>query len=139
MSRMTAAAVPAHTRFALSVSDVAAASGVAPSAVRFYEKHGLVGAQRTAGDQRRFSDDAVCRIRVARVAQRVGLSVREIAELFATLPGDAQQQDWERVAGILIAEADARVAALRHSLEALGSGAKLCELPNAPDAANPSR
>lgn len=136
---MTATAVPAETRFVHSVSDVAAASDVAPSAVRFYEQHGLVSAQRTAGDQRRFSDDAACRIRVAKVAQRVGLSVRDIADIFATLPDHAVQQDWERVADILIVEAEARVAALRDSLEELGSGGKLCELPAADDTPTPSR
>lgn len=134
---VTAAA--ASTRYAHSVSGVAAASGVAPSAVRFYEKHGLVRAQRTAGDQRRFSDDAACRIRVAKVAQRVGLSVRDIADIFATLPDHAVRQDWERVADILIVEAEARLAVLRDSLEALGSGGRLCELPGADGTATPSR
>ena len=125
---MTAPAVPNPVAFVRTVSDIAAASGVAPSAVRFYEKHGLIAAQRTSGDQRRFGEDAACRIRVARVAQRVGLSVREIAEVFQGLSADADEQDWERVAGILIAEAEGRVAALRENLEALGSGARLCEL-----------
>ena len=125
---MTAQRVEAPVRFVHSVSDIAAASGAAPSAVRFYEKHGLITAQRTSGDQRRFGDDAVCRIRVARVAQRVGLTVREIADIFAELPQDAQPEHWEQVADVLIAEAEARVAALRNHLESLGSGKKLCDL-----------
>jgi MerR family redox-sensitive transcriptional activator SoxR len=125
---MSAPAVEAPVGFVHSVSDIAAASGAAPSAVRFYEKHGLITAQRTSGDQRRFSDDAVCRIRVARVAQRVGLTVREIADIFAELPEDAQPHHWERVADVLIAEAEARVAALRDHLDSLGSGTKLCDL-----------
>ena len=125
---MTAQPVEAPVGFVHSVSDIAVASGAAPSAVRFYEKHGLITAQRTSGDQRRFGDDAVCRIRVARVAQRVGLTVREIADIFAELPQDAQPEHWERVADVLIAEAEARVAALRNHLESLGSGKKLCDL-----------
>ena len=124
---MTATA-PASSRYALTVSDVAAASGVAPSAVRFYEKHGLITAQRTAGDQRRFDDDASCRIKVAKVAQRVGLTVREIADVFGTLPADTRPEDWQRVAVVLVEEAESRTAALRRHLAELRSGAKLCEI-----------
>src|SRR5687768_14434822 len=90
--------------YTLAVGEVAAAAGVAPSAVRFYEQHGIVRAERTAGDQRRFDGSAACRIRVAKVAQRVGLTVREIAEVFADLPPDPRPQDWGEVAEHLIAE-----------------------------------
>jgi len=112
----------------LSVSEVAADSGVASSAVRFYEKHGVVTADRTAGNQRRFDESAVCRIQVARLAQRVGLSVREIAELFAGLPADPGPDDWERVAGRLVAEAEWRITNLKTQLDSLGSDGKLCDL-----------
>jgi MerR family redox-sensitive transcriptional activator SoxR len=122
------AAAPASFPYTLTVSDVAAASGVAPSAVRFYEKHGLITARRTAGDQRRFDDDAACRIKVAKVAQRVGLTVREIADVFSTLPADTQPQDWQRVAEVLVEEAESRTAALRRHLDELRSGAKLREI-----------
>lgn len=117
----------------LSVSDVAAESGVAPSAVRFYEQHGVITASRTAGNQRRFDESASCRIEVARLAQRVGLTVREIAELFAGLPAEPGSEDWEPVAGRLVREAEQRVADLTARLEELGSGAKLCELGAALD------
>ena len=116
--------------FALTVRDVAAATGVAPSAVRFYEQHGLITAHRTAGDQRRFDDNAACRIKVAKVAQRVGLTVREIADVFADLPDDPRPADWERIAVVLIDEAEARTAALRAHLEEIRSGARLCEIDN---------
>jgi MerR family redox-sensitive transcriptional activator SoxR len=115
-------------QFTRSVRDVAAESGVAPSAVRFYEEHGLITAIRTAGDQRRFDASAGCRIRVARVAQRVGLTVREIAEIFDDLPADPAPQDWGRVAETLIAEAEARTAALRSQLDEMRSGGRLCEI-----------
>ncbi len=114
--------------FTLTVRDVATASGVAPSAVRFYEQHGLITAHRTTGDQRRFDDNAACRIKVAKVAQRVGLTVREIAEVLADLPQDAEPADWALVADTLIAEAEARTAALRAYLEEIRSGARLCEV-----------
>lgn len=116
------------TLFTKTVSEVAAESGVAPSAVRFYEQHGLITAVRTAGDQRRFDESAACRIRVAKVAQRVGLTVREIAEIFAGLPADPRPEDWRAVADTLIAEAEARTAALRAYLGDMRSGARLCEL-----------
>ncbi|WIM98944.1 MerR family transcriptional regulator [Actinoplanes oblitus] len=114
--------------FVLTVSEVAAAAGVAPSAVRFYEQHGVIRAERTAGDQRRFDDAAACRIKVAKLAQRVGLTVREIAEIFASLPDEPACTDWGRVAETLIAEAEARTAALKAQLAEMGSGARLCEL-----------
>ena len=120
--------VTVRTAYTRTVRDVATASGVAPSAVRFYEQHGVITAIRTAGDQRRFDDSAACRIRVAKVAQRVGLTVREIAEVLAALPADPQPDDWERVAKTLIAEAEARTAALRAYLEEMHSGERLCEI-----------
>ena len=116
------------SRFNLSVSEVASASGIAPSAVRFYEKHGLITAHRTAGDQRRFDDNAACRIKVAKVAQRVGLTVREIADVLTALPDDPQPADWARIADVLIQEAEARTAALRANLDEIRSGTRLCEI-----------
>lgn len=113
---------------ALTVSDVAATSGAAPSAVRFYEKHGVITAARTSGNQRRFDESAACRIHVAKLAQRVGLTVREIAEMFAGLPADPQPEDWGRIAHQLVTEAEQRVADLKAQLDALGSGGRLCDL-----------
>lgn len=112
----------------LTVSEVAAQSGVASSAVRFYERHGIVTAVRTSGNQRRFDDSAACRIQVARLAQRVGLTVREIADLFAGLPEHPGPSDWAGVAQQLTDTAQQRVDQLRSHLDELGSGAKLCEI-----------
>jgi MerR family redox-sensitive transcriptional activator SoxR len=111
-----------------TVSDVARDSGVAPSAVRFYERHGLVSSRRTAGNQRRFDDDAACRIKAARVAQRVGLSLSEIAGLLAELPSDATVEDWMRLHDTLAAEGERRIAELRAALLDIASERKLCEL-----------
>lgn len=112
----------------LTVGDIAAASGVAPSAVRFYERYGVITAARTASNQRRFDESAACRIKVAKLAQRVGLTVREIAELFAELPAAPQPHDWGRVAQALVEEAEARATDLRTQLAMIGSGTKLCEI-----------
>lgn len=114
--------------FSETVADVARESGVAPSAVRFYEQHGLVQAVRTTGDARRFDADAACRIKVAKVAQRVGLTIREIVEVFDGLPPNPAPADWGVVCGTLIREAEERVAALHAHLEALGGNTRLCEL-----------
>jgi len=113
----------------LSIGDVAEEADVAPPAIRFYERHGLVDSARTSTNQRRFSLDAPCRIKVARVAQRVGLTVREIAGVLDDLPHDAGPEDWERVAAALVGEARARIDQLEAALDDLGSGRKLCELP----------
>lgn len=112
----------------LTVSNVADLSGAAPSAVRFYENFGVISAQRTPTNQRRFHDSAACRIKVARLAQRVGLTVREISEIFQVLPTDPQPEDWRMIASILIDEAERRTEALKAELGAIQSGAKLCEI-----------
>lgn len=125
--------IPVDTRsdFCRTVSDVAAESDVAPSAVRFYERHGVIVGIRTTGNQRRFDSAAACRIKVAKLAQRVGFTVREIADLFADMPSDPQPEDWHRVSERLLVDAEQRVASLRRSIEAMKTGDKLCELEDA--------
>ena len=117
--------IPAAT---ITVRDVADEASVAPSAVRFYEQYGVITATRTNGNQRRFDESAACRIKVAKLAQRVGLTVREIAAIFVDLPASPGPQDWGRIADILMTEAETRTAELRVQLRAMGSGAKLCEI-----------
>ena len=112
----------------LTVGQVAEASGVAASAVRFYEQHGLISSVRTSGNQRRFGPDAACRVKVARVSQRIGLTVAEVAAVLAELPPDPTPADWGRVHDALVAEAEARITALRIQLELLSSGELLCRL-----------
>ena len=112
----------------LTVSQVAERAGVAGSAVRFYEAHGLISSVRTAGNQRRFGPDAACRVRVARVAQRLGLTIAEISAVLADLPGEPTPEDWGRVHAALVAEGEARMAALRAELDGLVSGELLCRL-----------
>jgi MerR family transcriptional regulator, redox-sensitive transcriptional activator SoxR len=125
MSSEPALTTPPSTR---TVGDVAADSGVATSAVRFYERYGVITATRTATNQRRFDESAACRIKVAKLAQRVGLTIREIADVFADLPADPDPQDWGRIAETLIAEAEARTAELRARLADIRTGTKLCEI-----------
>lgn len=114
--------------FTMTVRDVAEQSGVAESAVRFYERHGLVEAARTRGNQRRFAPDAPCRIKVARVAQRVGLTVREIGAVLSEVTPDSTPDVWARVGDRLVAEARERIRRLQETLDDLGSGQRLCEI-----------
>jgi MerR family redox-sensitive transcriptional activator SoxR len=83
----------------LTIGEVARRTGLATSALRFYERVGLVTATRTASGQRRFRRDVLRRIAFVRVAQRVGLSLEEIAEALASLPGDRppNREEWERL------------------------------------------
>ena len=112
----------------LTVGQVAERSGVAPSAIRFYEKHGLITAVRTASNQRRFGPDAACMVKVARVAQRIGLTIAEISAILGKLPPDAGLEDWQGIHAILVEEAERRIADLRSQLDAVTSGRKLCEI-----------
>jgi MerR family transcriptional regulator, redox-sensitive transcriptional activator SoxR len=110
----------------LSVGELSRSAGVAPSAVRFYERHGLIRAYRTTGNQRRFHPDAICRIKVARTAQQVGLTVREISEVLGGLPDDCGPQDWERVGALLVREGEARIRRLERVVKELATNEVLC-------------
>jgi len=59
---------------------------IAPSAVRWYDDHGLLPSERTSGNQRRFFADVLCRVAMIKAAQRVGLSIEEIREALSFLP-----------------------------------------------------
>jgi MerR family redox-sensitive transcriptional activator SoxR len=128
MTMATHAVEIADQSVELSVGEVALAGGVSASAVRFYETHGVVTASRTIGNQRRFTESAACRIKVAKLAQRVGLTVHEIAEIFADLPTHPTPHDWNRVADALINEAETRTTELRTQIEEMRSGGRLCEV-----------
>lgn len=74
----------------LSVGEVARRSGVSVSTLHFYEVKGLIGALRTGGNQRRYSRDILRRIAIIRVAQRLGVSLAEIAALLRPIPPGRQ-------------------------------------------------
>jgi MerR family transcriptional regulator, redox-sensitive transcriptional activator SoxR len=98
----------------LTVGEVARRSGVAVSALHFYEAKGLITSQRTAGNQRRFARDVLRRVAVIRTAQRVGISLEQIAAALATLP---QRQaptraDWSRLSRLWRDDLNQRIAQL---------------------------
>ncbi|BCJ28672.1 MerR family transcriptional regulator [Actinocatenispora sera] len=117
----------------LTVSELAHRTGVAPSAIRFYEKHRLVVSERTAGNQRRFYEAEECIVKIIRVAQRVGLSIAEIRELMADLPERRRItiDDWCVLRRALESEVRARLQALHAALDDLTSDQRLCEIPPA--------
>lgn len=95
----------------MSVGEVAARSGIAVSALHFYESKGLIRSRRTSGNQRRYEPDVLRRVAVIRVAQEVGISLAEIAKALSALPdGRApNRQDWEAMSQSWAAELDRRI------------------------------
>src|SRR5947208_10762346 len=83
----------------LTVSEVAVRSGFAASAIRFYEKQGLITASRTSGGQRRFERNMLRRLAFIRAARNVGLSLDEVAAALAKLPDGRTptRADWARL------------------------------------------
>lgn len=84
----------------LTIGELAQRSGVAQSALRFYEKCGLIQATRTFGNQRRFHASMLRRIALIQVAQTVGFTLDEVAVELADLPMErtATKRDWDKVA-----------------------------------------
>jgi MerR family redox-sensitive transcriptional activator SoxR len=128
----------------MSIGEVAARSGVAVSALRYYEGEGLVSCERTPGGARRFPRSVLRRLAFIRAAQNVGLSLPEIRGALATLPEGRSPtaQDWARLSQTWRARLDEQIAALvqlRDGLSAcIGCGClslSRCALSNPGDAA----
>ncbi|WP_216208304.1 redox-sensitive transcriptional activator SoxR [Amycolatopsis aidingensis] len=126
----------------LSIGQVAQRSGVPHTALRFYEDRGLIFAERSAGNQRRYPRSVLRRIAFIRAAQRVGLSLEEISEALSTLPRDhaPTKADWTRLSRNWQAELDARIDALQRLRDRLtgcvGCGClslRACSLHNTED------
>jgi MerR family redox-sensitive transcriptional activator SoxR len=98
----------------LTVGEVAARSGVAVSAIHFYESKGLIKSRRNAGNQRRYSRDVLRRVAVIKVAQRVGIPLASIGEALDTLPEGRTPtaKDWSKLSAKWKAELDERIAKL---------------------------
>ena len=98
----------------LTVSEVAARSGFAPSALRYYEEKGLIDASRTAGGQRRYGRAVLRRLAFVRAASNVGLTLEEIAAELATLPQGRtpNSEDWRRISESWRGRLDERIAAI---------------------------
>jgi MerR family transcriptional regulator, redox-sensitive transcriptional activator SoxR len=106
----------------LTVGQMAQRSGAAPSALRFYERQGLISADRTASNQRRYRGDVLCRVAMIRVCQQAGLSLAQIRAALAEavphgrVPGP---KEWEQLAQHLRREVAGRISELDRLLGAL--------------------
>lgn len=111
----------------LTIGELSARSGLAASALRFYEDIGLLTAERTAGNQRRYSRTMLRRVAFIRAAQRVGLSLEEISAALSRLPDSRTptRADWERVSRSWTGRIDQQIADL-HRLKEKISGCIGC-------------
>jgi MerR family redox-sensitive transcriptional activator SoxR len=128
----------------LTIGELAGRTGLSVSAIRFYEAKGLLSPIRTGGNQRRFLRSDIRRLSFAMIAQKLGLSVREIEAELAHLPhGRAPtQSDWQAISERIRARLDERIALLQRTRDRLdgciGCGClslQHCALYNPGDAA----
>jgi len=128
----------------LTVSDVARRSGFAPSALRFYEREGLIHAGRTSGNQRRYERSVLRRLAFIRAARNVGLSLDEVAAALRTLPDSRTptRGDWTRLSRHWRQRLDDQIAALQKLRDGLDScigcgclSLKKCAMQNPSDLA----
>jgi MerR family redox-sensitive transcriptional activator SoxR len=130
------------THPALTIGELSARSGVAPSALHFYERNGLISSERTPGNQRRYGRDMLRRVAFIRVSQRVGIPLKDIRTALDSLPDGRTltKRDWSRLSRLWRSELDARIEALHHLRQDLdgciGCGClslKACRLQNPAD------
>ena len=128
----------------LTIGELARRAGLSVPTLRFYESRGLLTSVRTAGNQRRFARHALRRLAFVTAAQRVGLSLAEIAAALGTLPDDRAptRRDWTRLSAgwrHRVADRIAELQALQDTLDGcIGCGClslQRCALYNAADSA----
>ena len=126
----------------LTIGELAARSGVAPSALRYYERLGLIWAERSGGNQRRYEPATLRRVAFIRIAAQVGLPLAEIGQAMHSLP-DARtptKADWERLSRRWRSRLEEQIALLERLRDNLtgciGCGClslKACALSNPED------
>ena len=128
----------------LAIGDVAKRSGVAASALRFYEDRGLISSERHGSGHRRYPRAVLRRIAFIVFAQRIGLSLDEIAAELAKLPPDRvpNRRDWSKLSAGWTDRIDERIAELQRLraglTECIGCGClslERCRLANPGDRA----
>jgi MerR family redox-sensitive transcriptional activator SoxR len=128
----------------LTIGEVSARSGVAPSALRFYERRGLISASRTDGNQRRYDRSVLRRLAFVQAGRAAGISLEQIGAALSTLPRGRTpgRRDWERLSNRWRDDLEDRIAvlsALRKRLTTcIGCGClsiDRCELLNPDDEA----
>jgi MerR family transcriptional regulator, redox-sensitive transcriptional activator SoxR len=128
----------------LTIGETAARSGVATSALRYYEERGLITSVRGGAGHRRYARPVLRRIAFIVFAQRVGLTLDEIGNELAKLPPDRAptRRDWSRLSSTWTTRIDARIAELERLkaglTECIGCGClslERCRLSNPDDRA----
>jgi MerR family redox-sensitive transcriptional activator SoxR len=128
----------------LTIGEVAKRSGVAASALRFYEERGLIRSERAGSGRRRYPRSVLRRISFIVFAQRIGLTLEEIGAELAKLPSDRipARADWARLSGAWTQRIDQRIAELQRLraglTECIGCGClsiDKCALANPADRA----
>jgi MerR family transcriptional regulator, redox-sensitive transcriptional activator SoxR len=128
----------------LTISAVSQRSGVASSALRFYEERGLIRSERAGSGHRRYRRAELRRIAFIVFAQRIGLTLDEIGAELAKLPADRvpAREDWARLSGEWTKRIDRRIAELQRLkaglTQCIGCGClsiDKCELSNPADRA----
>jgi MerR family transcriptional regulator, redox-sensitive transcriptional activator SoxR len=106
----------------ITISELAARSGAAPSALRYYEALGLITSERTTGNQRRYPRYMLRRVAFIRAGRQLGLSLREVKSALDRLPtGKAPTRaDWSRAARLWQARIDSQIADLERLKSTLG-------------------
>jgi MerR family redox-sensitive transcriptional activator SoxR len=128
----------------LTIGEVARRSGVAASALRFYEERGLIASERAGSGHRRYPRSVLRRVAFIVFAQRIGLTLDEIGTELAKLPPDRAptRRDWSRLSSGWSARIDDRIAELQRLkaglTECIGCGClslERCQLSNPRDRA----
>jgi MerR family redox-sensitive transcriptional activator SoxR len=98
----------------LSIGEVSARSGVATSALRFYESQGLLASQRTSGNQRRYERAVLRRIALIQAGRAAGIPLVRIRSALDTLPAGRTptRRDWERLSRAWRSDLDEQIATL---------------------------
>ncbi len=107
----------------LTIGELSARSGVAPSALRYYERLGMIQSRRTSGNQRRYEQSQLRRVAFIRIAAQVGLSLEEIRQALDSLPNrrTPTRSDWERLSRSWRARLDEQITLLQRLRDNLTS------------------
>ena len=99
----------------LTIGELSARSGVAPSALRFYETQGLINAERTSGNQRRYPRATLRRVAFVQAGRAAGIPLEQIRQALDTLPSERTpgRRDWERLSRSWCTDIDRRIATLQ--------------------------
>lgn len=98
----------------LTIGELSTRSGVSQSALRFYERQGLIAATRTYGNQRRYASTTLRRVALVRAGKAAGIPLERLREALDTLPGDSpKKKDWERLSRAWARELDERIETLQ--------------------------